>query len=242
MDGPLSRHLVRFSEPSPVIAPQPGPGEARISLGPDELESRIAAARAEAGAQAGADVAAGFEVRLQRLQDERATDTTRHEAALRAAVTTAVAAARAEWVAAAAETLDAQLAAVAAALRDTLSAGLADVLRPLLSQTVTARILAGLVAALDQLLADPAHPAITVRGPADLLGAVRSVRGEAAGVAFEVGEGAEITMSADGAHVETRLAAAMAVLEMNTLDKVALDRAAPNTATRNAEASASNVG
>ena len=71
------------------------------------------------------------------------------------------------------------------------------------------RALAALEATVARLLADPAHPAVTLCAPADLVAVLRA-RGMSDGVALVAGATAEAVVSCGGTRIETRLAAALA--------------------------------
>ena len=113
--------------------------------------------------------------------------------------------------------LTASCAAALADLRELMCARLADALRPLLADVVVKRAVADLSEALDRLLADPSHPPVKVRGPGDLIEALKAARSEISGIEYEAHDGIEITMTAEGSYVETRIAAAFAALSTEIL-------------------------
>ena len=199
MVSPLARHLTRFTpEISDVIlAPEPDLPEPQVTLAVADLETRLHQARAHARAEA-----------LAESDRTIAQMTSDHQMA----VANAVAAARADWVASQAADLDASCRAAVNDLRDLMCSRVADILRPVLDEAVTARALLGLSDAMDRLVADPSHPVLTIRGPGDLIAALKAARGETSGVLYEDAATVEIKMTAEGALVETKLGAALALL------------------------------
>ena len=107
--------------------------------------------------------------------------------------------------------LAAQIASATRTLRDDLADQLAKTLRPLLAEAVAARTAAALVETVAQVLADPDHAPLTIRGPATLLAMVAAARAED-GVSFEAIDGEELTVTGNGIRIETRLAATLAAL------------------------------
>ena len=198
MNAPLSRYLTRFSaDPSAEAADAlPAIVEPTITLRVAELDARLADARE--GGRAAAE--ATHAVALAEL-------TARQEAAL----ADAVAASRAAWVGSSADSLLARFDGAMAALRETMAEATARVLRPLLADATRTRTLEALEAAIARLLADPARSVITLHAPADLIEAIRA-RGAPNGLELVVADTAEAVIRADGTHIETRLAAALAGL------------------------------
>ncbi len=105
----------------------------------------------------------------------------------------------------------AQISDATQALGDSLAAQLAKTLRPLLADAVASRTLAALVDTVARVLADPDHPALTIRGPAARLAAVEAELGTG-GVTYEASDGDELHVTANGIRIETRAAAALAAL------------------------------
>ena len=202
MAVPLSRHLTRFGsleaaviDLPQAIGEQPS-AEPKVAMPSAEFEARLAAA-AERGRTEAAQAA---EVRLKQIEAEHQTALVRAADEARAACT----AGEADLIVA---RLDAGFTAVQAAL----STRVAKVLQPLLAQAVIDRAVAAFVEALDRLLKDAARPALTVKGPRELLAAVEAVRG-ARGIAFAVADSFELSLATADAHVETCLAAALTAL------------------------------
>ena len=198
MNAPLSHYLVRFSSEAAgeIVIPARMVAEPTITLGVAELEERLAEARETA--RTVADTAHAI---------DRAGLIADHGAAIDAALT----AARADWCATEAERITGLVEGAFAALHETLATQIAKVLRPLLAEALRERTLATLADALDRLLDDPAHPAITLTGPADLVAAIgaKGVRAELALVASDT---LDAVVTAGGALVETKLSAALADL------------------------------
>lgn len=208
--APLARHLARFPAafaatavalPPPAPPVEAAPAEPQVSLTASELEARLGAAHRDGAERAQAEAGRA----LAALRAE-------HDAAVAGAASAAAAAARAECVAFAAEHVAGQIDAAFAAVVATLGAGLADALRPLVASALVERAVAELAAALDKLLADPDHPPVVVRGPADLLAALDAARGGRRGLELVPADGGELVVTAAGAHLETRLAGAFATL------------------------------
>ena len=199
MVSPLARHLTRFTAETSgaILAPEPDALLPQVSLAAGDLEARLQQARAQAIAEA----LAAAERTTAQLKSDQAQ-----------AIASAVAAARADWVATQASALEALCRAAFDEMRDLLCSRVTDILRPMLAEIVTARAVSSLSDAVDRLVTDPSHPVLTIRGPGDLLAALRTLRGESASVLYEEAATAEIKMTAAGAHVETKLAAALAML------------------------------
>ena len=203
MHAPLARHLARFSpvppagaSTAPLAAAEVAPQEAEPTLTVTAFEARLEATRDALRATLEAGHAA-----------ERARAEAAHAETLAAAVNAAAAHRDAEAAAA----LAAQIAIAMQDLRDMLSGQLASALRPLLAEAVAARAASALVDTVERVLADPDHPVLTLRGPAPLLAAVEAALG-AESVTFEATDGDEITVTANGIRIETRLDAALAAV------------------------------
>ena len=207
MVSPLARHLTRFTTeiPGAILAPVPAVAEPQVTLAVADLETRLHQARGHARAEA-----------LAEADRTIAQLTSDHQLA----IDTAVVAARAEWIAAQAATLEASCRAAFDELRDLLCSRVTNVLRPILAEAVTARVLASLSDAMDRLAADPSHPVVTIRGPSDLISALRAGRTESAGVLYEDAETIEIKLLAEGSQVETRLGAALAMLRAPQAEEI----------------------
>ncbi len=214
MTVPLSRHLTRFSSVASAglislgassvedLAPERSGAQTMLSepsvtLAAADLEARLESA----GRKARSETTTVFEAKIGLIECNH-----------RSAVEAAVVAAREEWAAKEADHLRTRLDHGFDALRSVLSDRVAAVLRPLLAKATVDRALVAFAETLDQLLADPAKSVIAIRGPADLVAALRDGRDTPARVSFEISDDAELSMIADEAHVESRLAAAFAVL------------------------------
>ena len=165
-----------------------------VTLAVAELDARLDDAREAARAETDGAHA----IVLAAMQDTQAS-----------AVAEALAAARTEWCTGAAADLGGLVETAFATLQADLSDAIARILRPLLAEAVRERTCAALEAALARLLADPAHPAITLRAPADLVAALRA-RGLPGGVQLVVGDAPEAVVTCAGTRIETRLEAALA--------------------------------
>ena len=195
MNAPLSRYLTCFSTPDLVetVGIELVEIKSDATWGAADLEARLEEARRATRADADREHVAAV-------------------AALGAAHEDALAAARATLCATEGRGIAALIDAAFARLHDTLAESFAAVLRPLLAEVVAERTVAALVEALDRLLAAPKHPVVVLRGPADLIEAVRAARPSHDGLALVVEDGIEAFCTVDGTHVETRLAATLASL------------------------------
>ncbi len=210
MNAPLSRFLQSFSPKDDIELAVVEP------LG-DELDL---ACEPELETEAPAEVdptAVALEMALCGLRDEletaHAQEIARLEETHAQALDGALVAARADWATASAADVGASIEAAMAQLRDMLSERTAAVLTPLIAEAIRARALEAMERTIARILADPEHPCLTVRGPVDLLEALRARAPDAAGLIYETADGVEVTVSADGMRVETRLGHALAALE-----------------------------
>ena len=199
MVSPLARHLTRFTPEiaGVVLPPEPEAAEPQITLAVSDLEARLHQARGRALAEAHAESARA----IAQMNSDRDL-----------AIAGAVATARAEWVATQAAALDASCRAAVNEMRELICSRVADILRPILVEAVTARAVSSLSDAVDRLIADPSHPVLTIRGPGDLIAALKDARGGSSNVLYEEAATTEIKMTAEGSHVETKLGAALAML------------------------------
>ena len=197
MNAPFARHLVRFAAEASPYAPSPlGAPVPTVTLAVAELDAMIEEARVAARDEADAAHAAV----LAATEDAQAS-----------ALAEALSAARTEWCAGAAGDLAGLVEGAFVSLQADLANTLAKVLRPLLADAARERSCASLEAALARLLADPTHPAITLRAPADLVAALRA-RGLPAAVTLVVADAPEAVATCAGTRIETRLQAALADL------------------------------
>lgn len=136
----------------------------------------------------------------------------RHQAeieALKAAQEEALVAARAEWSASEGERLASAFDAALAELRNTIDIKLAQALRPLLAAAIVTRVKTELIEVIDKLIGDSAQPSLRVRAPEDLLAVLKTARPDAP-IEWVCGQSVEVTVTADGSTVESKLAAALA--------------------------------
>jgi hypothetical protein len=215
MNAPLSRYLTSFApSAAPPILLEP----VAVELEPlPEAELRPEMELEPAFEPEPEPRESEIEVALREARDEaereRASAIAALETAHAAALASALVAARAEWATANAEAAGPMLEAAFAQLREALSDRLAVVLRPVLADAILARTLDVLGQTIDRILADPDHPCLTVRGPLDLVEALRARAVRSEGTIFEAADSVEISVTADGLHVETRLAQALAGLD-----------------------------
>ena len=92
-------------------------------------------------------------------------------------------------------------------LKDALANRLVAVLRPLLSPKRWSRgQWRPSRATIDRILADPDHPCLTIRGPADLLAAISAGRASDDGLIYETSDDTDVVVTADrNLRIETRL-------------------------------------
>ncbi|WP_187371584.1 hypothetical protein, partial [Methylobacterium oryzihabitans] len=129
-------------------------------------------------------------------------------AAERAAFAEHLEAERRLWGEAQADPLAAGLAAALSEIEARLADRVAEALVPVLDGVLRLQAVEELRGLLARLLADPAHPAIRVTGPEDLLAALAARLGpEAGAVAFAPADGVEVRVTADRTVIETQLAA-----------------------------------
>lgn len=199
MNAPFSRYLTRFPSDATAMAAMPETTDAasQVTLGLTELEARLDAARREVRSAA---------------EQQRELEITALVATHEAALAEALGAARAEWCHAEGGSAASLIDAAVLQLRESLAERIAAVLRPLLAEAIVERSTAALGDALDRILADPAHPCLTLRAPGDLIAAIRAKRLSHDGVTFLVADAVEAVVTGDGVLIETRLGAALAAL------------------------------
>ncbi len=203
MHAPLARHLVRFARPPAGASAVPPVSE----LAPDAPEPMVTMTVAAFEAQ----LDAAREALRMSLSAAHALERDQADIAHVEALAGAVAAAAARRDAEEAAALAAQIASAAQALRYDFADQLARTLRPLLAEAVAARTTAALVETVAQVLADPDHPPLTIRGPAALLATVEAaLAGEC--VTFEAIDADELSVTGNGIRIETRLATTLAAL------------------------------
>ena len=206
MNAPLSRYLTRFSShadetvtvdlgpptPTPIIAletvPMPAPAPVET-----EIEIALREARRDADAERGREIAILSEAHAKMLE-------------------TALATARSEWAINEATAIAGLIDTAFAHLRLDLSDRIAAALRPLLTDATVVRTLEVLQQTIDRVLADSDHPILLVRGPYDLVEALRARMPDAGGITFEKSDSSEISVIADGMHIETRLGHALVAI------------------------------
>lgn len=203
MHAPLARHLVRFARPPAGASAVPLLSEVAPDAPAPTVTMTVAAFEAQLDAVR--------EAMRRSLSAEHASERDQADIAHVEALAGAVAAAAAQRDAEDAAALAAQIASAVQTLRDDLADQLARTLRPLLAEAVAARTTAALVETVAQVLADPDHPSLTIRGPAALLATVGvALTGE--GVTFEAIDGNELSVTGNGIRIETRLAETLAAL------------------------------
>ena len=206
MHVPLAQHLVRFSRVPPAdIACTPDDAELVFALSEPSVTMTVAALEARIDEACDA-------LRIS-LETRHAAERERAEAAHGAALATALSEAAARRDAEEGAALAAQITSSTQAIHDVVVEQLAKTLRPLLAEAVAARAAAALVDIVEGVLADPDHPALTIRGPAPLLAVVEAaLRTES--VTFAVSDGDEVSVVANGILIETRLATALAAFSI----------------------------
>ena len=126
----------------------------------------------------------------------------------RAAAEDRLAEARVAWAAESAAPLAAQLEEAFEVLHTRLSDSCGKALAPLADRVVRERALRRFSALLDDLLGATAEsPAITVRGPADLLAALGGIMGERRSIALEADEAADLSVTIEETRIETTISA-----------------------------------
>ncbi len=209
MHVPLAQHLVRFPRVLPAgIACAPDDAEVAGDLSETSVTMTIAALEAR--------LEAACDVLRSSLEAQHAAEREHAEAAHNEALATALAEAAARRDAEEGAALAAQIASSIQAIHDVVVEQLAKTLRPLLAEAVAARAAATLVDIVERVLADPDHPALTIRGPAPLLAGIEAaLRTES--VTFVVVDGDEVSVVANGILIETRLAATLAAFSITEL-------------------------
>lgn len=195
MTAPLALFLTRFSMPPPLVALEIEPPAANPTVTLTQLELDASLEAAARSARSDAD---------HRHAAEIAAIATANEIAL----AERLAAARDEWTKAEGARLAELFESRFSDLRAMMTDCVAAVLRPLLADAARASTAQALTDALDRLLADPKKPLVRICGPEDLLAVLRQTR-PAAGIEWIVAETADITVTADATHMQTRLSAAL---------------------------------
>lgn len=199
MEVPFTRFLTRFPVDDDLVADIESDSPLDEALDAQEIESaRLAQVQL---AEARQEVETRYLAEIAQLKAV-------HEAAVAAIV----AGARTQWCDTEGTTLAQHLDAVIPKLRTFLDERIADVLAPLLGQAVIARTRAVLIESLDLVLADPKHPILTLKGPCDLLDAIRAARPGAVGIEYIAHDDIDAILNGDGLRIETRLEAAIATL------------------------------
>jgi hypothetical protein len=176
------------SPPAPATIP-------RIDEPPTQTsdETRIAEAVAEAQH-------AAAEERERAVEAARAQE--------REAAEERLAEARAAWVAEEADQIRARLEESFDALHQRLSDAFGKALVPIADAAVREKAVRRFASILDDLAgAESTGEPLVVRGPADLVEALRHRMGERSGVAFEVAETAELAVTLEDTQVETTIGA-----------------------------------
>ncbi len=202
MNAPLSRYLTSFAPRDArelfLIAPPAAAAEPESTSIIEPADSALDLALREA---------------RQEAERELAKANAALEATHAQAIEDALVAARADWAATNAEAIGISIDTAFARLREVLSDRLAAVLRPMLAEAILARTMEVLTQTIDQILADPDHPCLTVRGPSDLVEALRARAPESSGTIYETADRVDVIVAAEGIHIETRLGHALAALD-----------------------------
>ncbi len=202
MHVPLAHHLVRFPRFPAADAPCAS-DDAEVACDLSETSVTMTVAALEER------IEEACEALRDSLDAQHAAQREHAEAAHSAALATALAEVAAHRDAEEGAALAAQIADATRAIQDVLAEQLAKTLRPLLAEAVAARTTAALVDIVERVLSDADHPVLTIRGPAPLLAVVEATLRNK-GVTFEVVDGDEVSVAANGIRIETRLAAALA--------------------------------
>ncbi|HZT49605.1 MAG TPA: hypothetical protein VFA64_16650 [Hyphomicrobiaceae bacterium] len=173
-------------------------GEPRVARGwPDPALQSKTAAR-DAAFQEG--VASGRAAAEAELADRLAQEKARLERELTAA--------RAAWTQEESAKLAAQLVAGLDGIEARLAETVARLLEPFLAEQVRRRVVADLAETLNVLLAREPALAVSVRGAADLIEALRGhLAGELEHISFHPGPASELSVTAGQTLIETRLGA-----------------------------------
>ncbi|MFG1480410.1 hypothetical protein V5F53_17400 [Xanthobacter sp. V4C-4] len=166
----------------------------------EEVSLAVAQATREAKAKAKAELAASEAARREDAERFEATMAER------------LAIARAEWSETEAERLATAVGESFNLLEKRIGDALGRILAPFVSQAVRGRVIEDVGHAIAGLLTQPAPPGapdavITVRGPSDLLAALRERLGEPEGIVFSPAAGADIEVTRSDTLIETRLGA-----------------------------------
>lgn len=203
MNAPLSRFLVEFSR-----VPDPAPFTRPAALEPDDPDTDpVETAEADAFAQQLSDAR---DAEAEEARAETEARLTRRFEEERAELLRDFEVERETWAKDQGEALSASLAAAVAELTGLISDALASALRPLFAQALRARALAELETAVKALLGDPGHPMIRIEGPVDLLTAFGNTQTSDVAIDYVVADQAELTISADGTRIATRLSECLA--------------------------------
>ena len=197
MNAPLSRYLTSFA-----AAPPPEPVVIEVTaLAPEQALGWVESDADIAMREALADAEACRDSELATLKNAHALE-----------LADAVVAARKDWTRDQGLVLAVQIDEALRGLKDTLSDRIADVLRPMLAETIVSRTVDALAETIDRIVADASHPCLTLRGPADLLDAIRAQRSTLDGITFEPADRTDVVLRADGLKIETRLGRALAMI------------------------------
>jgi len=213
MGAPLAHFLAEFSEEKlddvveeleaaipDMAAPEPVQSEPVITLTIASIANALHEAREMA--------AASERTRLEALMDERLTEQ-------RAEMTRELEAAREVWAGEEGQRISAGLDAAVAQLTTELAIGAGNALRPIFSEGVRERILAEMRAALDSILGDPAHPAVRIEGPLDLLTAFGKSHGGNIAIDYVENDQVELTIITDHTRIESCFSACLAAFQLS---------------------------
>lgn len=215
MGAPLARFLAEFSdykpaeppadEPdvemeAPEPLPEPVPTEPVLTLTVASIAHALQGARETS--------AAAERERLEAIMEERL-------AAQRDEMNLAHEQAREAWVEQEGQRISASLAEATARFASELAEGAGNALRPLFSEAVREKILAEMRGALGQLLGDPAHPAIRIEGPADLLTAFGKTQAGDVSIDYVESDQAELTIVTDQTRIESCFRACLSAFQLS---------------------------
>jgi hypothetical protein len=149
----------------------------------------------EACARVREDMQAEADDRLQRALSEQA-----------AAFTERLEAERKAWVEEQATVLSSALGTAIDGLESRIADAAAKVLKPFLAESSRERAVAEMTECVAAILADPAHPVLSISGPQDLLDALSAALGADAGsISFQPDASADIRVIAGETILETRI-------------------------------------
>lgn len=163
-----------------------------VGISDDEVERRIAEARAEILAEAAAALEVALAEQAADFEARHAAELDRH---------------RRHWAEAQAAALDDALRHGFETMEGRVADSVAHVLEPFVEEAIRAEAAADLKAAVADLLAQGTGVAARIRGPADLVEPLRAAFADKAGLRFEVADAAEVTIETDDTLIRSQLGA-----------------------------------